>query len=108
MNFDGNNSYDSKTINATTPDGLVNGSVRTPEDRMFGSLRVDHSLSKTQQMLFEVQRNYIKRDNLGVGDFDLPSRAYTSETADTAVRFALNGTIVPKVAHELRVRFESS
>ena len=108
LNFDGNNSYDSKTINATTPDGLVNGSVRTPEDRMFGSLRVDHSLSKTQQMLFEVQRNYIKRDNLGVGDFDLPSRAYTSETADTAVRFALNGTIVPKVAHELRVRFESS
>ena len=108
LNFDGNNSYDSKTINATTPDGLVNGSVRTPEDRMFGSVRVDHSLSKTQQMLFEVQRNYIKRDNLGVGDFDLPSRAYTSETADTAVRFALNGTIVPKVAHELRVRFESS
>jgi hypothetical protein len=108
LNFDGNNSYDSKTINATTPDGLVNGSVRTPEDRMFGSVRIDHSLSKTQQMLFEVQRNYIKRDNLGVGDFDLPSRAYTSETADTAVRFALNGTIVPKVAHELRVRFESS
>jgi Carboxypeptidase regulatory-like domain len=108
LNFDGNNSYDSKTINATTPDGLVNGSVRTPEDRMFGSLRVDHSLSKTQQMLFEVQRNYIKRDNLGVGDFDLPSRAYMSETADTAVRFALNGTIMTKVAHELRVRFESS
>ncbi len=108
LNFDGNNSYDSKTINATTPDGLVNGSVRTPEDRMFGSLRVDHSISKTQQMLLEVQRNYIKRDNLGVGDFDLPSRSYTSETADTAVRFALNGTIVPKVAHELRVRFESS
>ena len=108
LNVDGNNSYDTKTINATTPDGLVNGSVRTPEDRMFGSARVDHSLSKTQQMLFEVQRNHIKRDNLGVGDFDLPSRAYTSETADTAVRFALNGTIRPKVAHELRVRFESS
>jgi carboxypeptidase family protein/TonB-dependent receptor-like protein len=108
LNFDGNNSYDSKTINATTPDGLVNGSVRTPEDRMFGSVRLDHSLSKSQQMLFEVQRNYSKRDNLGVGDFDLPSRAYTSETADTAVRFALNGTMLPKVAHELRVRFEST
>jgi len=108
LNFDGNNSYDSKTINATIPAGQVNGSVRTPEDRMFGSVRLDHSLSKTQQMLLEVQRNYIKRDNLGVGDFDLPSRAYTSETADTAVRLALNGTIVPKVAHELRVRFESN
>src|SRR6476660_8451034 len=75
---------------------------------MFGSVRLDHSLSKTQQMLLEVQRNYIKRDNLGVGDFDLPSRAYMSETSDTAVRFALNGTILPKVAHELRVRFESN
>ena len=108
MNVDGNNSYDSKTINANTPDGLVDGSVRTPEDRMFGSVRLDHSLSKTQQMLFEVQRNYIKRENLGVGDNALESRAYTSETADTAVRFALNGTLAPKIAHELRVRFESS
>jgi hypothetical protein len=108
LNFDGNNSYDSKTINATTPDGLIANSVRTPEDRMFGSARIDHSLSKTQQMLFEVQRNYIKRDNLGVGDFDLASRAYTSETADTAVRVALNGTLAPHIAPQQRVRVESS
>ena len=69
---------------------------------MFGSLRVDHSISKTQQMLFEVQRNYIKRGNLGVGDFDLQYRAYGATTTENAVRFSLNGTIVPKVANELQ------
>ena len=108
INFDGNDSYDSTTINALTPDGQVSGVTETPQDRMFGSVRLDHSLTKNNQMLLEVQRNYIKRDNLGVGNFDLQPRAYTSETSDTAVRFALNGLLTPKIAHELKVRFESS
>jgi hypothetical protein len=62
LNFDGNNSYDSKTINATTPDGLVNGSVRTPEDRMFDRPRRSLDLEDAADAP-EVQRNYIKRDN---------------------------------------------
>ena len=52
---------------------------------MFGSLRVDHSiLEERSRCCSRCSAIYIKRDNLGVGDFDLPSRAYTSETADTA------------------------
>ncbi len=107
ISLEGNDSYDSETINALTPDGRVEGSVRNPEKRMFGSIRVDHSLSKNQQMLVEFQRNNDDRDNLGVGDFDLPDRAYSRETTNSALHIGLNGLIAPKVAHELRVRFES-
>jgi hypothetical protein len=106
INVDGNSSYDSATINATTPSGALSEVARTPEDRMFGSVRLDHSLSKSQQMLVEFQRNYIRRENQGVGGVNLETRGYTSETADSALRFALNGALTPKVAHELKVRFE--
>jgi hypothetical protein len=106
FDLEGNNSYDSATINALTPDGQISELARTPQDRMFGSARVDHTLSKNQQMLLEFQRNYIKNENLGVGGFNLATRGYTSETSDSALRFALNGLLAPKVAHELKVRFE--
>ena len=74
---------------------------------MFGSVRLDHSLTKNQQMLVEFQRNTDERDNLGVGDFDLPDRAYRREITNNALRIGMNGLIAPKVAHELRVRIES-
>ena len=107
ISLEGNDWYDSETINALTPDGRVEGSIRNPEKRMFGSVRLDHSISKNQQMLVEFQRNNDDRDNLGVGDFDLPDRAYSREITNNALRIGLNGLIAPKVAHELRVRFES-
>jgi Carboxypeptidase regulatory-like domain len=107
ISLEGNDSYDSETINALTPDGRVEGSVRNPEKRMFGSVRLDHSLTKNQQMLVEFQCNTDERDNLGVGDFDLPDRAYRRQITNNALRIGMNGLIAPKVAHELRVRFES-
>jgi hypothetical protein len=107
INIDGNDSYESKTISAITPDGRLDALARTPDNRMFGSVRLDHSLSKTQQMSLEFQRNYDRSENLGVGDLNLPDRAYTRETADNALRFALNGALTPKIAHELKVRFET-
>jgi len=106
FDLEGNDSYDSATINAQTPDGLISALARTPQERMFGSVRLDHSISKNQQMLVEFQRNSIKNQNLGVGSFNLESRGYTSETSDSALRFALNGLLAPKVAHELKVLYE--
>ena len=106
FDLEGNNSYDSATINALTPDGQISELARTPQDRVFGSVRVDQSISKNQQLLVEFQRNYIKNENLGVGGFNLASRGYTSETSDSALRVALNGLLWPKVAHELKLRFE--
>jgi hypothetical protein len=108
VNIEDNSSYESQTINATTPDGQVSSLSRQPDDRVFGSVRLDHSLSANQQMLVEFQRNYNKGENLGVGDFNLPDRAYTRQQSDNALRFALNGLLAPKVANELKVRLETT
>lgn len=106
INVDGNANFDSQTINAETPSGRYNDVVRRPQDRMFASVRVDHQLTQAQQIRVEFRSEADERENLGVGDFDLQQRAYSRKRSEHGVRFSLNGLLLPKVAHELKVRYE--
>jgi hypothetical protein len=102
-----NSSYDSKTIVAASPnEAIVNGQVRRPSDILNATVRLEHALSQKQTMLVEYQRHGDSRKNLGVGDFDLPSRAYTRENSDNLVRAALNGLVAPTIANELKVQYQ--
>lgn len=106
---DGNVSYDSKTIVAASPtDQVVNGQVRRPADITNATVRLEHALTTRQTLLLEYQRHDNTRKNLGVGDFDLPSRAYTRENSGNVLRGALNGLVAPKIANELKVQYESA
>ena len=105
INVDGNANYDSQTIVATTPAGTYNDVVRRPNDRMFASARVDHQLTQTQLMRVEFRHELDERQNLGVGDFNLQDRAYDRTTTENRLRFSLNGLLLPKVAHELKIQY---
>ena len=105
INVDGNANYDSQTINALTPSGTVSDSVRRPNDDMSATVRVDHQLTPSQLMRVEFRAETSTRENLGVGDTDLYDRAYNRDTEEQRLRFSLNGLILPKVAHELKVQY---
>jgi hypothetical protein len=105
INVDGNANYDSQTIVAKTPDGTYNDVVRRPNDRVFASVRVDHQMTPTQLMRVELRHELDERKNLGVGDFSLQDRAYNRTTTENALRFSLNGLLLPKVANELKVQY---
>src|SRR5688572_29261721 len=75
----GVDSYDSKTLLAALPGQTVNGSVRRPNDRASFLARVDNAVTKSHTLKASYQRNGSSLENLGVGDFDLPSRAYSRE-----------------------------
>ena len=104
---DGNLSYDSQSIVAALPDQVVAEQVRQPIDAVTVTTRVEHALTGTHTLLVEYQRRRDERRNLGVGDFDLPSRAYSRERDDHRVRLALNGAVTPKIANELKVQFDA-
>ena len=106
INLEGNANYDSQTINANTPSGTVTDVVRRPDNRMSGSVRLDHQLTPSQLMRIELRSEGDERENIGVGDRDLQDRAYTRKTTENSLRFSLNGLILPKVANELKVRYE--
>jgi hypothetical protein len=102
LSFDGNNSYDSRTINAFTPAGSVSGVAQTPTDAANFSARVDHQITAGSQLHAEYAHRLQNRDNLGVGDFDLPERAYATDFTTDMLRVRNTGIIGKKVFSELR------
>jgi hypothetical protein len=105
FNVDGNASYDSQTIVAQTPGGRVADQVRRPVDRAEVTVGVEHALTKDQTLRVEYQRRTDERRNLGVGDFALPERAFTRETAQHQVRASATSIFGRSRMNELRVQF---
>lgn len=103
VSFDGNSSYDSRTINALSPSGApVTALAETPMDAMNFSARVEHLLGGTSQLQLEYQRRQNDRSNVGVGDFDLPERAFATDNSTNTVRVRATGVIGKKVFSETR------
>jgi len=109
LSFDGNSSYDSRTIVAQSPTGAaLNSLAVAPTDAMNFSARVEHLLSGTAQLRAEYSRRQNERSNLGVGDFDLPERAYAIDMNTDTFRLRTTGVIGKKVFSEFRIDFNSS
>ena len=102
LSGDGNSAYESKTIVAALADGNFSGLIRRPSKTLNLSARIEHLSSKTHTLRAEYQRNANRFDNLGVGDFDLPERAFTNDTAEHLLRFADTGTIGKRLVNEIR------
>ena len=105
LSVDGNDNYDSKTIVAKVPAAELNGLALQTTVGVNANFRVDHQMSAGNQIRAEYQRRNNDRGNLGVGDFDLPSRAY--DTGNTTDTFRLRNTRVlgKKVFSELKFEF---
>ena len=104
--IDGNDSYTSRTIVAASPTGDVFGQARQPTDGLNTSVRVVHQISENNQLRAEYARRGNRRDNLGVGDFDLASRAFAVESGADTVR-VLNARLIGKAFSELKVEWSS-
>ena len=103
MSFDGNNSYDSRTIVAQSPGGQpFNQIAVTPSDAMNFNARVEQQLGVNGQLQAEYTRRQNDRSNLGVGDFDLPERAYATDNSTDIFRVRSTNLIGKKVFSEFR------
>jgi hypothetical protein len=104
----GINAYDSKTINAALPERNLAASVRRPADRANFSARVDHALTKSHTLRASYQRNGTSSSNLGVGDFDLPARAYSRDTTEDVFRVSNTGPIGRNFFNETRFQWRGA
>jgi hypothetical protein len=102
MSFDGNSSYDSRTIVAQSPAGQVNQLAVAPTDAMNFNARVEQQIGGTGQLQLEFTRRQNDRSNLGVGDFDLPERAYALDNSTNIFRVRSTNVIGKKVFGEFR------
>ncbi len=103
VSFDGNNSYESRTIVAQSPTGApVNGLATVPGNAVNFTARVEHLMGASSQLQAEYSRRQNDRRNLGVGDFDLPERAYATDNSTDTFRVRSTNVIGKKVFSEFR------
>ena len=93
ISVDGVDAYDTRTIVAALPSGYFADSVRKPNDNVNATLRLEHMLTGAQMLRVEAQRTHTTAGNLGVGDFDLPERAYTQAQRQDLFRASISGSI---------------
>ena len=110
FNLDGNRNYDSQTIVAA-----VAGRHRTCAARCGArTIRWTAACASitrsapARRCRSTCRASNNTRSNLGVGDFDLPSRAYERDVSEAQLRTSLTGLIAPKVAHELKVQYRDT
>jgi len=83
--------YDSANVFVALPDGSRAAPIRRPSDRINVNARVDHALTKTHTLRANYQQNVDEQENLGVGSYDLPDRAYSRNADDSLFRISENG-----------------
>jgi hypothetical protein len=103
MSVDGNNAYDSRTIRAQAPsDVTVNGLAKNTTDGLNVNVRVDHAMGQGAQLRAEYERRSTDRGDLGVGDFDLPERAYDTASVNDTFRLRNTRVLGKKLFAELK------
>jgi hypothetical protein len=109
LSFEGNDAFDSRTIVAGSPTGeAVTGLARNTTLGLNANVRLEHDLGGGNQIRAEYQRQNTDRGNLGVGDFDLPERAYDTEYVSDTLRVRNTRVIGKKVFSELKFEFANT
>jgi hypothetical protein len=104
----GRTAYRAQTIRAAAGTGLIEGSVRQPEERLNGRVRLQHALGAANSARIEYHHRRSEEDNLGVGDVDLPERAYSRTSIRRQVRLGVTSALANRLFNELRVQVGSS
>ena len=104
LNAEGSLFFDARPIFATTPTGTVQDLAYRPSRRLNVDARVEHVLTKTHTARLQFQRNAGVQNNLGVGDFDLPSRGFSQDQTEYIARLGDSGVFGKKFFNELRLQ----
>ena len=84
----GVNSYDTPNLNAILPTGLRAESLKlkAPRDNLFVNGQMDYAITLDQTLRFAYNLTRITNENLGVGGYDEPERAYSNENSTHNIR----------------------
>jgi hypothetical protein len=93
--LNGNSNYVSPILNVVLPDGrraeALN--VRQPSRNVNGNVLVDHALTRDQTLRVGVNFGRRKRENAGVGNYNLPERGFSQEENQNTFRIQEAGPI---------------
>jgi hypothetical protein len=84
----GTNSYDTPILNAVLPTGTRAESLklRTPRENLFVNGQMDYAVTLDQTLRFAYNLSRFTNENLGVGGYDSPERAYSNTNRTHNIR----------------------
>jgi hypothetical protein len=88
LNVFGTQSYDTPNLNAATPGGPLARALnlKAPRDNLFVNGYLDYALSLDQTLRFSYNHSGTTNNNLGVGGYDEPERAYSTDNQVHTIR----------------------
>jgi len=96
LSVNGQNSYITPNLNVAGPGGVKRFDVlgiRQPAENLSISGLLDYALTRDQTLRFGYSQNNQRRENQGVGFYDLPERAYTRDQNSYTIRALEAGPI---------------
>jgi hypothetical protein len=88
LNVYGITSYDTPNLNAALPNGTkaVALGLKAPRDNLYVNGQMDYALTLNQTLRVAYNLNRVTNNNLGIGGYDEPERAYSSDSNVSNVR----------------------
>lgn len=106
INAFGINSYDTPNLNAALPTGTLSRalSLRAPRNNLFLNGQLDYAVTLDQTLRFAYNLTRFTNENAGVGGYDEPERAYSTENRSHTVRAQHFGPIGRRAFSRSRVQ----
>ena len=108
LTVDGSKSADDQTIRAAAPAGVYSMLIEQPSNAIGFWTRLDHAMTPAQNIRLELARRVSEARNQGIGDFDLPERAFTSNGNNVQLQGAHHATINRRYVNDVRFAAEWS
>lgn len=103
---DENNVINAVVLDAALNPIAFNQTVQTPVRRTTFSPRIDWQLNANNTVVARYTYERSQRENQGVGDFNLPERAYDTSGSQHTIQLTETAVINQKVINETRFQFE--
>lgn len=104
INVDRLAALDQRAIRAGTPSGIFSTQIGQPNDQLTVSTRLEHAITDAQRLRVEFRHTGSDASRQGLGEFDLPERAYTRTSDTSELRISHNATLRRQVVHDFRLQ----
>jgi hypothetical protein len=110
LNVFGIDAYDTPNLNAVIPAGTISRALnlKAPRDNLFVNSVFDYAVTLDQTLRFGYNLTHVANDNLGVGGYNGPDRAYSSDTAVNTIRVQQFGPVGRRAFSRSRIQLIQS
>lgn len=105
ISFSGFNSSKQETVNAVTPNGRIQDSIRNANNLLGSGVKLLHNLGKNKTLNVRYSVGIRNSKNAGVGGFNLPERAFNSKSLNNQFGISESGYIGQRFLNEIRFQY---